>query len=60
MRKRIREKICDRCAAGSPVMYRVQHDDSGTWRFVCPDCWAIVSQDNPFYIYGGTWKARKA
>ncbi len=26
---------------------------------VCPDCWQQVSQDNPDYRYGGTWKAKK-
>ena len=56
---RVREKPCDRCQQLAAVLYRVQQDDSGTWTFVCPDCWAIVSQDNPFYRYGGTWKAQK-
>jgi len=59
MGKRVRAKLCDRCSHLSSVLYRIQQDDSGLWRFVCPDCWAIVSYNNPFYTYGGTWKAEK-
>ncbi|MBD2021442.1 hypothetical protein H6F43_14780 [Leptolyngbya sp. FACHB-36] len=56
---RLRQKLCSLCQNSSPVLYRIQHDDSGEWIFVCPTCWAAVSQDNPFYVYGGTWKAQK-
>lgn len=59
MGKRVRTKQCDRCFQLAPVLYRIQQDESGGWCFVCPDCWAIVRQDNPFYVYGGTWKATK-
>ena len=57
--KRQRQKACDRCFELAPVLYRVQWDASGVWHFVCPDCWTLVQADNPFYTYGGTWKAQK-
>ena len=56
---RLREKQCDRCQILAAVLYRVQIDVSGHWQFVCDACWAIVQKDNPDYVYGGTWKARK-
>ena len=56
---REREKPCSLCAKSAPVLFRVKHDESGEWIFVCRECWDRVSQDNPFYVYGGTWKARK-
>ncbi|WP_017719985.1 hypothetical protein [Kamptonema formosum] len=52
-------KFCDRCNQSAPVLYRVRYDESGRWFFVCPQCGPAVSQDNPFYVYGGTWKSRK-
>jgi len=57
--QRVREKICDRCTQQSPVLYRIQQDDTKTWMFVCPACWEAVSLNNLFYVYGGTWKAKK-
>ena len=33
--------------------------ENGDWVFVCPQCWETVSQNNPFYVYGGTWKSKK-
>jgi hypothetical protein len=42
------------------VLYRVKYEEEGDWVFVCPNCWQDISQDNPFYVYGGTWKAEKA
>lgn len=59
MGRRVREKTCDRCTQLSSVLYRIQQDKAKTWVFVCPTCWEVVSQDNPFYVYGGTWKAKK-
>ncbi|MGG6267348.1 hypothetical protein ACQ4M3_28710 [Leptolyngbya sp. AN03gr2] len=56
---RDREKPCSLCAKSAPVLYRIQYDESGEWIFVCRECWDRVSQDNPFYAYGGTWKAHK-
>ncbi|NJL39072.1 MAG: hypothetical protein HC899_21720 [Leptolyngbyaceae cyanobacterium SM1_4_3] len=57
MRSRI--KLCDRCTRSAPVLYRVQIDESRGWVFICDRCFPTVSQDNPHYTYGGTWKARK-
>jgi alpha-D-ribose 1-methylphosphonate 5-phosphate C-P lyase len=56
---RIREKSCGLCGESAPVLYRVQIDPSGEWRFVCDRCWPAVREDNPDYTYGGTWKAKK-
>ncbi|MCU0549942.1 MAG: hypothetical protein MUC48_11395 [Leptolyngbya sp. Prado105] len=59
MKRSLREKQCAICAKSAPVLYRIQHDESQEWIFICPDCWNQVSQNNPFYVYGGTWKAHK-
>lgn len=59
MSRSIRTKLCNRCSQPAPVLYRVQYDESGDWIFVCGECWSSVSQDNPYYVYGGTWKAQK-
>lgn len=59
MARSLRIKLCDRCSQPASVLFRVQYDESGTWIFVCEQCWAAVSQNNPFYVYGGTWKAQK-
>lgn len=56
---RSRQKHCALCNELSPVLYRVQYDESGQWIFVCPQCWPIINQNNPLYVYGGTWKAEK-
>ncbi|PSB17336.1 hypothetical protein C7B65_18840 [Phormidesmis priestleyi ULC007] len=56
---RSRQKACSLCKKPAPMLYRVQHDELAQWIFVCHDCWQKVSQDNPFYVYGGTWKAQK-
>ncbi|MGF1493552.1 MAG: hypothetical protein ACFBSC_14075 [Microcoleaceae cyanobacterium] len=41
------------------TLYRVQYDSSGQWHFVCQECWSKVQPNNPHYVYGGTWKAKK-
>ncbi|MER3434173.1 MAG: hypothetical protein C4288_12280 [Leptolyngbya sp. ERB_1_1] len=56
---RDRQKRCSLCAKSAPVLYRIQYDESAEWIFVCRNCWDRVSQNNPFYVYGGTWKAHK-
>jgi len=56
---RSRIKLCDRCSQSAPILYRVKYEDGGNWVFVCRQCWDQVSQDNPFYVYGGTWKDKK-
>ncbi|WP_224094513.1 hypothetical protein [Nostoc sp. MS1] len=54
-----RVKMCDRCSQTAPILYRVKFEENGDWIFVCPQCWVGVSENNPFYVYGGTWKERK-
>ncbi|NJR51867.1 MAG: hypothetical protein HC780_22105 [Leptolyngbyaceae cyanobacterium CSU_1_3] len=57
--KRDRQKSCDLCTKSALVLYRVRRDESSEWIFVCRSCWDHVSRGNPFYVYGGTWKAKK-
>lgn len=64
---RIRTKKCDRCQLPADILYRVRvvgetspiENRAGDWQFVCHDCWQLLDRDNPDYVYGGTWKARK-
>ncbi len=59
MARRLRSKLCSLCSQSGAVLYRVKYIKDGAWVFVCPLCWEKVSQENPFYVYGGTWKAKK-
>lgn len=52
-------KPCDLCFNLVDLRYRIQYDASEEWVLVCRPCWEKVSQDNPFYRYGGTWKGQK-
>ena len=52
-------KSCDLCQQKVDLRYRIQYDRSGNWFLVCPQCWQKVSQNNPHYRYGGTWKYRR-
>ncbi len=56
---RQREKNCDRCQAVFSCLFRVQHDASKQWIFVCQKCCSQVSENNTHYCYGGTWKSKK-
>jgi hypothetical protein len=42
----------------SSTLYRVVIDETGTWVLICADCRTKV-ETQPFYRYGGTWKADK-
>jgi hypothetical protein len=59
MARPLRSKFCFLCSQSQAILYRVKYLEDGDWVFVCPQCWQKVSQNNPFYIYGGTWKAKK-
>ena len=52
-------KPCDLCSQKVNIRYRIQYDASEEWVLVCRQCWDKISPDNPYYRYGGTWKARK-
>ncbi|MEM6285217.1 MAG: hypothetical protein AAF787_23695 [Chloroflexota bacterium] len=55
-----RRKTCFHCGEAHKTLYRIQHDASGSWDFVCGTClWEYKRDDNPHYTYGGTWKSRK-
>ena len=54
-----KSKPCDLCSTETDIRYRIQHQQNGNWELVCLQCWQKVSQDNPFYRYGGTWKGSK-
>lgn len=56
---RHREKTCAGCGQPAEVMYRVQRAEDEGWVFLCPPCRQSAAEDNPFYVYGGTWKASK-
>ena len=53
-----KSKPCDLCQNLVNLRYRIQYQENADWVMVCPECWQGVSQDNPYYRYGGTWKAR--
>jgi hypothetical protein len=46
-----KSKPCTLCSQDADIRYRIQYQKNA-------QCWQKVSQDNPFYRYGGTWKAR--
>ncbi|MBV5257605.1 hypothetical protein FLX56_04110 [Synechococcus moorigangaii CMS01] len=56
---RIRERNCDYCQRVAAVRYRIQYDAHEQWALVCPDCRRKLAENNPYYRYGGTWKAKK-
>ena len=56
---KLKLKPCDRCANLADIRYRIQYQAGKNWQIVCRDCWDLVSRDNPYYRYGGTWKAKK-
>lgn len=56
---KFQSKPCDICSNLVDLRYRIQYNASEEWVLVCRSCWDEVSQDNPFYRYGGTWKAKK-
>ncbi|PNW48782.1 UNVERIFIED_CONTAM: hypothetical protein BEN50_11330 [Euhalothece sp. KZN 001] len=51
-------KPCQYCQTVVSLRYRIQFDESDQWYLVCPDCWLKLSANNPYYRYGGTWKAK--
>ena len=55
---RIRTKACESCQLVSSALYRVIADASGVWKLLCPVC-RTRAEAEPFYRYGGTWKADK-
>ncbi len=52
-------QLCNICNNLVDLRYRIQDQEAGEWKMGCSDCWQKVSQDNPYYRYGGTWKAKK-
>ena len=57
--KRVRTKRCDNCEQERDTLYRIQNSETDGWIFVCGNCLSKFKKDNPSYVYGGTWKARK-
>jgi len=37
-------------------MFRIQYKQPKKWVFTCEKCLLEVKKDNPYYVYGGTWK----
>jgi hypothetical protein len=52
-------KACDKCQDLTSIRYRVQYDSTKNWYLLCPQCWKLVSANNPHYRYGGTWKTKR-
>ncbi len=52
----MREKHCEICKNSFSTMYRVRYQSNKRWVFVCEACLIFVKENNPLYIYGGTWK----
>jgi hypothetical protein len=59
MDKKIKLKECEYCQNSVKIRYRIRYDTSKKWVKVCPNCWDSLSKNNPFYVYGGTWKAKR-
>ncbi len=49
---------CDYCGQDGSIHYRIRTAASVNWRFACPECWKVQSQQ-PQYQYGGTRKANR-
>ncbi|MGF1537259.1 MAG: hypothetical protein ACFB4J_12370 [Elainellaceae cyanobacterium] len=63
-RIRSRQKCCSACFQSASVLFRVRIEDAVTgeltpWLFLCDRC-VPTAQQSPGYVYGGTWKAKKA
>jgi hypothetical protein len=58
MPKLPKPKPCQSCQQLVSLRYRIQCDNTEQWYLVCPQCWERLANNNPFYRYGGTWKAR--
>ncbi|MEY2833987.1 MAG: hypothetical protein RLZZ574_3246 [Cyanobacteriota bacterium] len=56
---KLKSKPCNICHNLVDIRYRIRYQEDEDWVLVCPDCWQEVSQDNPNYRYGGTWKAKR-
>ena len=56
---KLKSKPCDLCQNLVTLRYRIQYQPQADWVMVCRDCWQQVSQNNLYYRYGGTWKAKK-
>lgn len=56
---KLKSKPCNICHNLVDIRYRIRYQEDEDWVLVCPDCWQKVSQDNPNYRYGGTWKAKR-
>ncbi|MEL7332305.1 MAG: hypothetical protein AAFN12_08645 [Cyanobacteria bacterium J06560_2] len=52
-------KACELCQQQVDLRYRIQHDATEKWVLVCSPCWHRVQPNNPYYRYGGTWKANR-
>ena len=55
-----KSKPCDICLTDANIRYRIKYQQNGNWKLVCLPCWQKLSQNNPSYRYGGTWKAKNS
>ncbi|MBF2048935.1 MAG: hypothetical protein EDM05_67820 [Leptolyngbya sp. IPPAS B-1204] len=54
-----RTKLCAHCQVAAAQLFRARVDASNQWIFLCSACLPVLKENNPHYVYGGTWKAAK-
>ena len=55
-RQRVRAKNCVHCYTPSTRLTKCKIKPGGKWELVCDMCWPTVCDDNPHYVFGGTWE----
>ena len=51
---------CGLCGCHSDRQLRIKSQEDGPWFIACPICAARVSEDNPYFAYGGRITRRPA
>ena len=51
---------CGLCGAHADRLMRIKSQEDGPWFIACPICAARVSEDNPYFAYGGRITPRPA
>ncbi len=59
-RNRRAARPCGLCASHADRLMRIKGPEDGPWFVPCPICAARVSEDNPYFAYGGRIARRPA
>ncbi len=51
---------CGLCGSQADRLLRIKSQEDGPWFIACPICAARVSEDNPYFAYGGRISRRPA